>query len=51
MVFNEVKPTLDWIIGTARRTRVDYKILPREKDDEVISDTPSMNTLHYCQAV
>lgn len=34
LVFNEIKPTMDWIIGTERRTRVDYKILPREKDDE-----------------
>ena len=33
LVFNEVKPTIDWIIGTERRTRVDYKILPREKED------------------
>ena len=23
LVFNEVKPTIDWIIGTERRTRVD----------------------------
>jgi len=47
LVFNEVKPTIDWIIGTERRTRVNYKILPREKDDEAILDTRSMTTLHY----
>jgi len=33
LVFNEVKGVVDWIIGTERRTRIDYKILPREDDD------------------
>lgn len=32
LVFNEIKPTIDWIIGTERRTRIDYKILPRRKE-------------------
>lgn len=32
-VYNEVKPTIDWMIGTERRTRIDYKVLPRRKDD------------------
>lgn len=33
LVFNEVKPTIDWIIGTERRTRIDFKVLGREKAD------------------
>ena len=33
LVFNEIKSTIDWMIGTERRTRIDYKILPREKND------------------
>lgn len=33
LVFNEIKPTIDWIIGTERRTRIDFKILGREKSD------------------
>lgn len=33
LVFNEVKPTIDWIIGTERRTRIDAKVLGREKND------------------
>ncbi len=33
LVFNEVKPTIDWIIGTERRTRIDFKVLGREKND------------------
>jgi hypothetical protein len=31
LVFNKTKPVLDWIIGTERRTRIDYKVLPRKK--------------------
>lgn len=33
LVFNEIKSTIDWMIGTERRTRIDYKILPRQKED------------------
>ena len=33
LVFNEVAPMVDWIIGTERRTRVDWKIFPRTEDD------------------
>lgn len=32
LVFNEVKPTVDWVIGTERRTRIDYKVQPRKKE-------------------
>ena len=32
LVFNEIKPTLDWMIGTERRTRIDFKVLARRKD-------------------
>lgn len=33
LVFNEIKPTIDWMIGTERRMRIDFKILGREKSD------------------
>lgn len=33
LVFNEIKPTIDWMIGTERRTRIDAKVLGREKND------------------
>ena len=33
LVINQVKPTVDWVIGTEKRTRVDFKVLPREDDD------------------
>lgn len=34
LVFNQVKPTINWMLGTERRTRMDYKVLPREESDE-----------------
>jgi hypothetical protein len=33
LVFNKVKPTMNWMLGTEKRTRFDYKILPREESD------------------
>lgn len=33
LVYNEVAPMCDWLIGTERRTRVDWKVLPRTEDD------------------
>ena len=34
LVFNESRQTIDWLAGTQKRMRQDYKILPREPDDE-----------------
>jgi hypothetical protein len=34
LVFNEARGTIDWLCGTERRLRKDYKIRPRAKDDE-----------------
>ena len=34
VVFNEARQTIDWIAGTEKRMRKDYKILPREPNDE-----------------
>ena len=33
LVYNEIAPMVDWLIGTERRTRVDWKVLPRTEDD------------------
>ena len=38
VVYNEVKPTIDWLIGTERRTRVDWRVLPRSEDDVKLAD-------------
>jgi len=34
LVFNVTAPTIDWLLGTEKRTRVDSVVLPREEDDE-----------------
>lgn len=39
LVYNEVAPMVDWIIGTERRTRVDWRVLPRTEDDVELADT------------
>ena len=32
VVYNEIKASIDWMIGTERRMRIDYKVLARRKD-------------------
>jgi hypothetical protein len=39
LVYNEVAPMVDWVIGTERRTRVDWRVLPRTEDDVEMADT------------
>ena len=34
LVYNQGRLTLDWISGSEKRMRKDYKVLPRERDDE-----------------
>lgn len=38
LVYNEVAPMADWLIGTERRNRVDWKVLPRTEDDVDLAD-------------
>jgi hypothetical protein len=38
LVFNEIAPMVDWVIGTERRTRVDWKVMPRTEDDVDLAD-------------
>ncbi|MGK9200476.1 hypothetical protein [Sinorhizobium meliloti] len=33
LVFNVTATTIDWVIGTEKRSRTDYKILPRRQED------------------
>ena len=33
LVYNEIKSAIDWLEGTERRTRVDWKVLPRGAED------------------
>lgn len=32
VVYNEIKSSIDWMIGTERRVRYDFKVLPRRKE-------------------
>lgn len=38
LVFNEMAPMIDWLIGTERRSRVDWRVLPRTEDDVAMAD-------------
>ena len=38
LVYNEVAPMVDWLIGTERRTRVDWRVMPRAEDDVELAD-------------
>jgi hypothetical protein len=33
LVYNVISTTVNWVIGTEKRGRTDYKVLPRRKDD------------------
>ncbi|MFZ4436802.1 MAG: hypothetical protein ACOYOS_00080 [Syntrophales bacterium] len=33
ITFNQIKPAIDWIIGTEKKIRVDYRVLPRGEED------------------
>jgi hypothetical protein len=50
LVFNIIKSTVDWIIGTERRTRVDYRVLPREANDTEGAETKT-NLLKFVSDV
>ena len=32
-VFNRVKPTVDWIIGSEKKNRIDFRVMPRTSED------------------
>lgn len=46
LVYNEVAPMIDWLIGTERRARVDWNVLPRTEDDVKMADVKT-KTLKY----
>lgn len=39
ITFNQVKPTVDWVLGTEKKVRVDYRILPRGEEDAKSAET------------
>lgn len=46
LVFNEIKPAVNWVIGTEKRTRVDWNVLPRGKEDKKPAEA-KMNLMKY----
>ncbi len=38
LVFNEIAPVIDWLIGTQRRSSVDWKVLPRTEQGVQLAD-------------
>lgn len=38
LVFNKIKPTVNWILGTERKSRVEAKVLARNKDKTVSAE-------------
>lgn len=44
IVFNEVKPTIDWLIGTERRTRTDFKVLARNSQAKEAEEDAQIKT-------
>lgn len=38
LVYNEVAPMVDWLIGTERRSRVDWRVMPRTENDVELAD-------------
>lgn len=38
VVYNEIKPTIDWLLGTERRTRVDFIVVAEEPGPEASED-------------
>lgn len=44
VVYNEVKPTIDWMIGTERRMRRDFKVLNRNNKNKDAADDAETKT-------
>lgn len=45
VVYNETKPTIDWLIGTERRTRVDFNVVAEGDTDEDSDDASNKSKL------
>lgn len=38
LVFNKIKTSVDWILGSEKRTRIDAKVFPREENDVQLAE-------------
>lgn len=58
-VFNEIKPTIDWMLGSERRARADWSVLPRSEDDvelaqvktKLIKYIDDINKARFCRSL
>lgn len=50
LVYNKVAPTIRWVTGTEKRTRIDWKVYPRSDDDAAGADAKT-KLLKYIQDV
>jgi hypothetical protein len=58
LVYNEISPMIDWLIGTERRTRVDWRVMPRTEDDVELADVKTkvlkyvadINRVHFTRS-
>ncbi|MCP3686558.1 MAG: hypothetical protein GY861_28300 [bacterium] len=48
--YNRIKPSIDWMIGTERQTRIDYAVLPRKEEDSKAAENKT-KLLKYVQDV
>lgn len=44
VVYNECKPTVDWLIGTERRMRRDFRVIARGNDSKEAADDAQVKT-------
>lgn len=53
VVYNEIAPTIDWLIGTERRTRVDFLVTSRTDDSDAAYEDAQVKTklLKYLEDV
>ena len=45
VVYNEIKPTIDWLIGTERRSRVDFLVIAEDEGEEADEDARNKTKL------
>lgn len=50
LVYNKVAPTVKWVTGTEKRTRIDWKVYPRSDDDAAAAEAKT-KLLKYVQDV
>ena len=50
LVFNRIKPSIDWILGSEKHTRVDFRVYPRGEEDADLAEVKT-NLLKYVSDV